>query len=100
MIPKTLAQRVQEDQRLVILRVLNDAPGCTANEAILHAFLGDIGHECSREKVRTELAWLCEQGLVTYEELVTVMVARITERGIDVATGRARVPGIARPTPR
>lgn len=44
--------------------------------------------------------WLAEQGLVRTEELEAgVLVAAITERGLDVAGGRAVVPGVRRAPP-
>jgi len=49
--------------------------------------------------LRADLAWLAEQGLVTIEEVATVMIATVTRRGGDVAFGRAVVPGVRRPEP-
>ena len=40
---------------------------------------------------------LHEQGLLASEQVGTVLVVTLSERGHDVATGRARVPGVARP---
>jgi hypothetical protein len=45
----------------------------------------------SRDQIKSELRWLEEQGLVTVEDIETVLVARLTERGADVAAGRAIV---------
>jgi hypothetical protein len=50
--------------------------------------------------VRSEIAWLAEQGLATSDELPGgLLVATLTERGSDVASGRASVPGVQRPNP-
>lgn len=90
------------DRRLVVLRLLDQAPGFTANDSILCSALAEVGHRCSRDTVRTDLSWLAEQGLITVEELMSgkVLVATLTERGGDVQAGRATVPGVKRPTPR
>ncbi|MBA1271684.1 ArsR family transcriptional regulator, partial [Pseudomonas carnis] len=51
----------------------------------------------SRDQVKTEMHWLAEQGAVTVADVGPVLVATLTERGQDIAAGRARVPGIKRP---
>jgi len=91
-----------EDRRLVILRLLDQAPGYSANDSILCSALDGFGHRCSRDQVRTDLAWLAEQQLLTVEQVGAgkVHVATLTGRGGDVANGRANVPGVKRPSPR
>ena len=91
---------VNEDLRLAMLRTLEQAGGYSMNDSILHAFLGRIGHNHSRDKIRTEVQWLSDQGLVTLGGIESVMVATLTERGLDVANARATVPGVKRPSPR
>ena len=86
--------------RLTFLRVLDGAPACRANSSILQSAAHDLGLDASRDQVRTELAWLAEQRLVTVEEIGHLVVATLTERGGDVAGGRATVPGVQRPTPK
>ena len=90
---------VDADRRLVILRCLKEDSGYSLNESVIQAMLEALGHNVSRDRVRTDLGWLLEQGLVTIEEVVSVQVATITDRGIDVATGKAVVPGVKRPRP-
>lgn len=91
------ANYIREDQRLVILRVLASMPSYTANSSVLHGALGQVGHNPSRDQVKTEIQWLAEQGLVTVEEVFDLLVARITERGADVAAARVVVPGVKKP---
>ena len=88
------------DLRLVILRLLAEDPGFATNESILQSILPGFGHTVARDKIRTELRWLEEQGLVTVQEVTTVLVAKLTGRGVDVANGAARVDGVKRPSPR
>lgn len=88
-----------EDRRLVVLRALEHAAQYRANAYLLRRYCEAVGHTVSSDKLATDLAWLHEQGLV---ELVTeqgVQVATLTVRGLDVATGRAQVPGVQRPAP-
>lgn len=91
------ANYIREDQRLVILRVLATMPSYTANSSVLHTALGQVGHNPSRDQVKTEIQWLAEQGLVTVEEVFDLFVVRITERGADVAAARIVVPGVKKP---
>lgn len=95
---KDYAQFLKEDQRLVILRTLSQLPSYTANSSVLYGLLQKYGHNPSRDQVKTELHWLAEQGLVTIiNDLDGLLIARITERGTDVAEARAVVPGVKRP---
>lgn len=85
------------DQRLIVLQTLEEDPGYSHNEGVLRSVLGSFGHQLSRDGLRTELAWLQEQGLIQLSDAGGVQVARLTARGQDVATGAARAPGVARP---
>lgn len=91
------ANYIREDQRLVILRVLANMPSYTANSSVLHGALTQVGHNPSRDQIKTEIQWLAEQGLVTVEPVFDLLVARITERGTDVAAARTVVPGVKKP---
>ena len=88
----------QDDQRLVILRHLDDSTG-SANDSVLQKVLGTWGHHISRDKVKTHLYWLNEQELITIETVMSTDVATLTGRGHDVANGRAKVPGVGMPRP-
>lgn len=90
---------VSADVRLVLLRLLAELPAYEANSSVLREALERYGHRISRDQVHTELAWLSEQGLVTTREIASVVIATLTPRGLDVAHGRAFVPGVRRPGP-
>ena len=92
-------EHLTEDRRLVILRLLKEAPGYSANGSVLHTALARFGHRVSRDQVRGDLAWLEEQGLVKSETIDALYVATIVQRGLDVAAGDATVPGVKRPSP-
>lgn len=91
------ADYLRHDMRLVILRLLVEMPGYRTNSSVLNTALDNFGHTASRDQVKTELQWLTEQGAVTLADIGPVLVATLTERGQDIAAGRARVPGIKRP---
>ncbi|KEH07137.1 hypothetical protein GY14_29870 [Delftia tsuruhatensis] len=88
---------LRQDVRLVLLRVLTEMPAYRSNSSVLTSALERFGHAVTRDQVKSELAWLAEQGLAVLTDLGGVSVATLTERGQDVATGRVVVPGVKRP---
>jgi Fe2+ or Zn2+ uptake regulation protein len=95
-----LQELMTEHQRLAILRLLAEDSGYDLNESILHDGVNALGLDISRDQLRTQLAWLNEQGCVLLDKVGSVQVAKLTERGLDASNGRARIPGIKRPTPK
>jgi hypothetical protein len=93
------AELITADIRLQILRALNQDADYSHNEAIIREVLRLTGHTVGRDRLRTEIAWLKEQGLVTVEDAGPVWVAKLTVRGADTATGCVQVPGVKRPGP-
>ncbi|MFJ4141432.1 ArsR family transcriptional regulator [Pseudomonas sp. NPDC089734] len=91
------AEFLREDVRLVLLRLLSEMVAYRANSSVLTMALDRYGHSLSRDQVKTELHWLAEQGALTVSDVGPVLVATLTERGQDIAVGRARAPGIKRP---
>ncbi|MFH1984134.1 MAG: ArsR family transcriptional regulator [Pseudomonadota bacterium] len=91
------ADLVTADIRLVMLRTLAEDPGYSLNESVLQEVLAMFGHTISRDRVRTELRWLEEQGLVAVSEVMNVLVGKLTGRGADVASGASHVDGVKRP---
>ncbi|MEP7041866.1 MAG: ArsR family transcriptional regulator [Dokdonella sp.] len=98
---KPFAERLREDRRLVLLRLLSEQGGYRANSSILHAGLQHLGVQASRDDVSTDLAWLRDQSLLSLDQATeSVQVATLTARGQDVVHGLAAVPGVSRPSPR
>lgn len=96
----SFAELWMEDMRLVILRTLAQTSGYSCNDSILQDVLATFAHRCSRDQVRSALAWLGENAYLSYEILETgTYIATITQRGIDVASGNITVPGVKRPGP-
>ena len=90
---------LEQQAHLVILKALTECNG-EANESILESCLDIYGLKCSRDQVRSYICWLCEQGLVTKEEISGFYIVTITGRGTDAADGRTTVPGVKKPRPR
>ena len=99
MTKRTFAQLQTENRRCAFLRFLNEDPDYSVNTSILQTALAHIGHGVSRDTVNGDAAWLEEQGLVCREDLEGIIVVKLTQRGADVAAGRAVVPGVKRPGP-
>ncbi len=101
MTTKTFAERLREERRLVMLRLLHEQHGYRANSSTLHAGLHHLAVASTRDDVLTDLYWLRDQGFVRLSEAVPgVEIAELTARGHDVATGAAVVPGVNRPSPK
>jgi hypothetical protein len=79
------------------LIIVRGASGKRANEHLVRRVLNDGAHAVSQDRVRTELAWLGEQGLVTVREIGGVMLATLTQRGSDVIDGSVETPGVEPP---
>lgn len=96
------ADVITADMRLVMLRFLMESDGdYRLNSSILHKLLGmKAGYSTPRDKMITELFWLKEQGLIDLEDSGSIYIATLTQRGLDIASGAARIPGVARPSPR
>lgn len=96
---KSYATVLSEERRLVMLRILSELPQYRANSSTLYTLLAQWGHHPSRDQVKGELRWLQEQQLVEVEDIAggDVLIATLSGRGQDVATGRAIVDGVQRP---
>lgn len=96
----TFQNTITEDRRLSLLLVLQSTPGYSANAFLLRDAIDQIyGHTATVDQVKTDLAWLAEQGLVSTRSTGDVVLGTLTARGVDVASGRAVVPGVKRPMP-
>lgn len=87
-----------EDARLVILKALAKETSATLNETILTRVLETFGHNRSREWVRTQLLKLTELGAVRTVEAGSVVIASLTQAGLDHVERRSIIAGISRPS--
>lgn len=86
------------DLRIAMLRLLNEMPERRLNSSSLRSALKGWAHDLTRQQVKTELRWLEDRGLVVVESIAdgSVLIASLTERGIEVAAGRIVEPGVKR----
>lgn len=97
----TLAEKLAEDRRGILLRVLVDQGDFALNDGVLQDALDRFGHHVGIDMVRDDLSWLQDHGLIACETMKTGMwIANLTKRGEECAQGRVRVPGVKRPGPK
>lgn len=95
---------VDKDRRLVILRVLAESDKYRTNSSILKTAIRDLaGHDVGRDIVEADLDHLRQHRLVNVETINApsggnVVIATLTELGLDVAQGRPH-PEVRRPSP-
>ncbi len=92
----SMQQIIAENNRLSLLVALCAMGSYSANDSMLQTVCEQYGNTMSRDQIKTELAWLAEQGLVTCESVGNYVKATLTARGQDVAEGRATAPGVKR----
>jgi hypothetical protein len=90
------ADEVAKARRLAILLQLYFAAGYTLPRNLLRDQVERTGYVASADKFLAELSLLAELELVEQLELDCY---RLTERGADIALGRAQTPGVRRPGP-
>ncbi|MGR6871225.1 VpaChn25_0724 family phage protein [Pseudomonas sp. HK3] len=88
-----------EEMRLSILVILDSDSDYSMNDSVIIRALETIGYKPSTDKLKSELAWLQDCNLLTIEENMGFTIASLSQRGSDVAQGRASVPGIPRRRP-
>lgn len=87
-----------EDARLVILKALAQETNATLNEAILTRVLETFGYKWSRDKVRTQILKLAELGALRTTAAGSVVIATLTQAGLDHVERRSEISGVARPS--
>lgn len=93
----SIASKIAEaDRRRAILAALSLSPAYTLPHRALRAQVEAVGYAVSLDLLRSDIAWLGEVGLI---DLLELDHARLTDRGLDIALGRAQVPGVRRPEP-
>jgi hypothetical protein len=92
-------QKIDEDRRLVILRLLADYRGAL-NSSSLESAVRAWGHKyIDRALIADDLAWLAMRGAVRVEELGShVSEVTLTAKGERVASGEEWLTGVARPS--
>lgn len=93
-----MARMVREEARLVILRLLAEDVSHTSNSSLLARGLEVYGITKSRDWLHTEIRHLADLGAVAATDADSVMVVRLTARGLDHVERRAWIEGVKRPS--
>ena len=93
-----ISQMIDEDIRLIILKELAAMPDGRSNENILTEAVHACGHNKSRDYLRTQLNKLAELGATRNTSIGTIIVAQITEAGVDHCLRRSKIDGIRQPS--
>lgn len=95
-----LAQFESEQRRLAILQLLAEDADFSLNEDIINRGLDEFGLRTSSARLHADLRHLETHALLAVEvKGEDLYVATVNRRGLDVAEGRERAPGVARPKP-
>jgi hypothetical protein len=96
----SLAQIIEQEARLVILRTLAEQPDQRLNSALLQADLAERwAINKSRDWVHFQIAALADLGAVAVTPMGSVQIASLTTRGLDHVERRVVLPGVKRPSP-
>lgn len=90
-------RHIEEDARLVVLKELAIEGNGRLNDGVLSDVLNAYGHSRSRAWVRTQLRAMEELGAIRVTEAGTVLIAQITQAGVDHVLRRGRIEGIKQP---
>ncbi|MEQ1672339.1 MAG: hypothetical protein ABL893_15915 [Hyphomicrobium sp.] len=90
---------VAEDVRRIVLDELARQPGYRLNDDLLLRVLESFGHNKSRDYIRAELDWLEKVRALSLTEVGGIVIAELTERGLDHVERRKLIAGVARPKP-
>ncbi|HQS08732.1 MAG: hypothetical protein B7Y12_02115 [Rhizobiales bacterium 24-66-13] len=92
-------QRIREEARLIILRLLSERRDETLNSNIIVRELAEVyGIDEERAWVHGEMEYLRRMGAVTMMEAATVKVATLTELGRRHIDRKVAIEGVKRPS--
>lgn len=97
--PPSLGALRSAEQRLALARWLLHAPDYAGNEELATVYLKALGLAASAQVVRGLLGELERGGVLTARFEATLMVVRLTQRGVDAAQGLVAIEGMRRPGP-
>src|SRR4051812_40884607 len=90
---------IREDARLIMLRELIAQSNYALNDSLLREVLEGFGISKTREWVREEIAYLERVGAVIRTAAGSVVVAKLTPKGVEHVERRIVIEGVKRPSP-
>lgn len=92
-------ERVAQDAQLTILKELATENSFSLNESILRDVLDTFGINRDREWIRAQLKQLASLDAITVRMAGSVMIAVLTQSGLDHVNRRTAIDGIKKPSP-
>lgn len=94
------SEHYDETARLTILKALAEQTDFRLNETMIQAALESFAFRRGRDYLRNQLRWLEHSaGAVKLREVGTVLIAELTEAGMDHVERRRVLEGVRRPSP-
>ena len=84
-------------RRVIVLQALEQDRDHEMSVQMIQAALDYVGQDMGSVAVGSLIDWLRDADLVSVRAVDDVRLVRLTERGKDVAQGRASASGVARP---
>lgn len=98
-VPNRLETISSEHRALALLRLLLRAAKYTSNELLMSDWLTAIGLAYCSSQLKRPLRELEEAGLLVTREVKGTLVAKLSNRGAEVADGKEVVECVLRPPP-
>lgn len=96
----SLSEIMEREARLVALRMLAEQSDQRLNSSLLREELADRwAINRTREWLHTQLRFLADIGAVRLTEAGSVLIAEVTQRGLDHVERRIVLDGVKRPSP-
>ena len=96
----SIKQLMRADARRAILQILAQDSGYSCNDAILRTAVDRAtAITLTAQEIRDHLAWLEDRGAVTTESVPPYILAKLTDRGMELARGHETMDGVSRPAP-
>src|SRR4051812_32858639 len=89
---------IREHARLIVLRELHAQSDYSLNDSLLCETLSNFGISKSRDWVREELNYLENVGAISKTAVGSVVVATLTNKGIEHVERRLVIQGVKRPS--
>ena len=86
-----------EMRRIIILQALEQDADQEMSVTTLQAALDYVDQEMGSAAIGSLIDWLRDADLVSVRALEGIRLVKLTARGRDVAQGRTRATGVARP---
>jgi len=95
----SLEKRIEEEARLIILRTLDEQLNNSLSSSIMRDELETRWLiNKTRDWVHVQFAHLAEVGAITVQEVTTVQLATLNQRGRDHIQRRVKLPGVKLPS--